>query len=112
MPPPRAACREGVRCHAPFAPSLLGTDRLQESGYFRVRQAQEELIRNSGVPFSIVHATQFFDFMTGIADSATKDDNTVHLPPSRSSPSTPTTTPQWAVLPSVSRWGCRRGRRT
>lgn len=79
MPPPRAARREGVRCHAPFAPSAVGTERLQESGCFRAQQAQEKLIRGSGVPFSIAHATQFFEFMQGIADSATKDDNTVHL---------------------------------
>jgi len=104
MPPPRAARREGRRCHAPFALSVVGTERLQESGCFPAKQAYEQLIRDSDVPFSIVHATQFFEFMKGIADSATKDDNTVHLAPSRSSPSTPTTPPRWAVLPSVSRW--------
>src|SRR3954464_13486073 len=105
MPPPRAAHRAGARCNAPFAPSVVGTERLQESGYFRAKQAQEQLIRDSGVPFSIAHATQFFEFMKGIADSATKDDNTAHLAPSRSRPSTPTTPPpRWAVLPSVSRW--------
>jgi uncharacterized protein YbjT (DUF2867 family) len=65
---------------------VVGTERLQESGYFRAKQAQEQLIRDSGVPFSIVHSTQFFEFMKGIADSATKDDNTVHLAPTAIQP--------------------------
>ncbi|MET7687767.1 SDR family oxidoreductase [Streptomyces sp. NPDC005483] len=75
----KAEKEAGVTHHV--ALSVVGTERLQESGYFRAKQAQEELIRESGVPFSIVHATQFFEFMKGIADSATKDDNTVHLAP-------------------------------
>ncbi|MFD5723330.1 SDR family oxidoreductase [Streptomyces sp. NPDC127036] len=69
----------GVAHHV--ALSVVGTERLDESGYFRAKQAQEALIKDSGVPFSIVHATQFFEFMKGIADSATRDDNTVHLAP-------------------------------
>ncbi|MGX1912709.1 SDR family oxidoreductase [Streptomyces phaeochromogenes] len=69
----------GVTHHV--ALSVIGTDRLQESGYFRAKQVQEELIKDSGIPYSIVHATQFFEFMKGIAAGATKDDNTVHLAP-------------------------------
>ncbi|WTW99227.1 SDR family oxidoreductase [Streptomycetaceae bacterium NBC_01309] len=58
--------------------SVVGTDRLQESGYFRAKQAQEDLIRASGRPYSILHATQFFEFMKGIADLATEGE-TVRL---------------------------------
>lgn len=60
--------------------SVVGTDRLAESGYFRAKIAQEELIRESGRPYSIVHATQFFEFVKGIADLSTVDGE-VHLPP-------------------------------
>jgi uncharacterized protein YbjT (DUF2867 family) len=58
--------------------SVVGTDLLLESGYFRAKLAQEKLIRESGIPYSIVHATQFFEFVNGIADAAT-DGNTVRL---------------------------------
>ena len=58
--------------------SVVGTERLSESSYFRAKLAQEKLIEESGVPSSIVHATQFFEFVTNIADSAT-DGNTVRL---------------------------------
>jgi uncharacterized protein YbjT (DUF2867 family) len=68
----------GVGHHV--ALSVVGTDRLLESGYFRAKMAQEELIRDSSIPYSIVHATQFFEFMDGIADAGT-DGNTVRLPP-------------------------------
>ena len=68
----------GVRHHV--ALSVVGTDRLLESGYFRAKMAQEELIRGSSIPYSIVHATQFFEFIDGIADAAT-DGDTVRLPP-------------------------------
>ena len=60
--------------------SVVGTERLTESGYFRAKVAQEELIRGSSIPYSIVHATQFFEFVKSIADSAT-DGNAVRLPP-------------------------------
>jgi uncharacterized protein YbjT (DUF2867 family) len=60
--------------------SVVGTDRLSESGYFRAKIAQEELIRGSSTPYSIVHATQFFEFIERIADAAT-DGNAVRLPP-------------------------------
>ncbi len=59
--------------------SVVGTQRLAESPYFRAKIAQEQLITESGLPFTIVHATQFFEFVPGIADSAT-DGGTVRLP--------------------------------
>lgn len=59
--------------------SVVGTDRLPESGYLRAKVAQEELIKGSGLPYSLVHATQFFEFAAGIADSATVD-GVVRLP--------------------------------
>jgi uncharacterized protein YbjT (DUF2867 family) len=68
----------GVGHHV--ALSVVGTERLQESGYFRAKLAQEQLIKESGIPYSIVHATQFFEFVTSIADAAT-DGNTVRLAP-------------------------------
>jgi len=60
--------------------SVVGTDRLAESGYFRAKIAQERLIRESGRPYSIVHATQFFEFVKGIADLSTVGGE-VRLPP-------------------------------
>jgi uncharacterized protein YbjT (DUF2867 family) len=59
--------------------SVVGSDRLPESGYLRAKVAQENLIKESGIPFSIVRATQFFEFVGAIADSAT-DGTTVRLP--------------------------------
>ena len=58
--------------------SVVGTERLSESGYFRAKLAQEKLVKGSGIPCSIVHATQFFEFVRSIADAAT-DNNTVRL---------------------------------
>jgi uncharacterized protein YbjT (DUF2867 family) len=54
--------------------SVVGTDRLLASGYFRAKEVQEKLIKEAGIPFSIIHATQFYEFVKGIADSATSDD--------------------------------------
>ena len=68
----------GVRHHV--ALSVVGTGRLAESGYMRAKMAQEKLIRESKMPYSIVHATQFFEFINRIADGAT-DGNTVRIPP-------------------------------
>jgi uncharacterized protein YbjT (DUF2867 family) len=56
----------GVGHHV--ALSVVGTDRLSESGYFRAKIAQEKLIQDSSIPYSIVHATQFFEFLKGLAD--------------------------------------------
>ena len=60
--------------------SVVGTERLTESGYFRAKLAQEQLIAESSIPYSIVRATQFYEFVKRIADDAT-DGNTVRLPP-------------------------------
>src|SRR3954466_2450279 len=60
--------------------SVVGTDRLSESGYFRAKIVQEQLIRESAIPYSIVHATQFFEFVKSIAAAAT-DGETVRLAP-------------------------------
>src|SRR5918995_3195477 len=73
----------GVRHHV--ALSVVGTDRLSASGYFRAKLAQEELIAGSGVPYSIVHATQFFEFFASIAQGAT-DGDTVRLSPASVQP--------------------------
>jgi uncharacterized protein YbjT (DUF2867 family) len=67
----------GVGHHV--ALSVVGTERLLESGYFRAKIAQEDLIKASSIPYSIVRATQFYEFFKGIADFSTKD-NEVHLP--------------------------------
>ncbi len=58
--------------------SVVGTDRLLDSGYFRAKDAQEQLITEAAIPFSIVRATQFFEFVGRIADSAT-DGDTVRI---------------------------------
>jgi uncharacterized protein YbjT (DUF2867 family) len=67
----------GVKHHV--ALSVVGTDRLSESGYFRAKIAQEKLIKESSIPYSIVHATQFFEFLKGLADISS-DGNKVRLP--------------------------------
>jgi uncharacterized protein YbjT (DUF2867 family) len=59
--------------------SVVGSERMLESGYFRAKIAQENLIKSSSIPYSIVRATQFFEFVEGIADFST-DGNTVRLP--------------------------------
>ncbi|MCH6170284.1 SDR family oxidoreductase [Pseudonocardia alaniniphila] len=59
--------------------SVVGTDRLADSGYFRAKIVQEKLIRDSGRAYSIVHATQFFEFVKAIADFSTVDGE-VRLP--------------------------------
>jgi uncharacterized protein YbjT (DUF2867 family) len=73
------AAEEDFRVVHHVALSVVGTDRLTESGYFRAKQAQEQLIRESAIPYTIVHATQFFEFMRSLADTAT-DGNVVRLP--------------------------------
>ncbi|WP_336490499.1 SDR family oxidoreductase [Methylobacterium nigriterrae] len=78
-----AETEAGVRHHV--ALSVVGTARLQESGYFRGKQAQEDLIRAAGLPYTIVQATQFFEFLGGIASSAATD-GTIHLPPAAIQP--------------------------
>jgi len=68
----------GVKHHV--ALSVVGTDRMSESGYMRAKIAQEKLIEGSSIPYSIVHATQFFEFLKGLADISMLDGK-VHLPP-------------------------------
>ncbi|MEV0638386.1 SDR family oxidoreductase [Streptomyces sp. NPDC050619] len=79
----KAEAEAGVTHHV--ALSVVGTDRLQGSGYFRAKQAQEELIKAADIPYSIVHATQFFEFAKGLADGAT-DGDTVRLPAAKIQP--------------------------
>lgn len=73
----RAEKEAGIGHHV--ALSVVGTERLQASGYFRAKLAQERLIQGSGVPFTIVRATQFFEFLRAIAAAGTAD-NRVRLP--------------------------------
>jgi uncharacterized protein YbjT (DUF2867 family) len=68
----------GVGHHV--ALSVVGTERLLESGFFRAKIAQEKLIKESSIPYTIVRATQFFEFLKGLADISMAG-NKVHLPP-------------------------------
>ena len=79
----RAEADTGVGHHV--ALSVVGADRLPDSGYMRAKVAQEALIRSAQVPYTIVRATQFFEFLGGIAGSSS-DSGTVRLPPARMQP--------------------------
>lgn len=79
----KAEAEAGVTHHV--ALSVVGTERLQGSGYFRAKLVQEELIKASGIAYSIVHATQFFEFAKGLADGVTEGD-TVRLPAAKIQP--------------------------
>jgi uncharacterized protein YbjT (DUF2867 family) len=68
----------GVQRHV--ALSVVDTDRLQESGYFRGKMAQEKLIKAASIPYTIVRSTQFFEFLGGIAQSGAVGEK-VHLSP-------------------------------
>jgi uncharacterized protein YbjT (DUF2867 family) len=70
--------KAGVKHHV--ALSVVGTGTLPDSGYLRAKAAQEDLIKRSGVPYSIVHATQFFEFTRAIADGSMVDGK-LHLAP-------------------------------
>src|SRR5438309_21599 len=72
-----AEAAAGARHHV--ALSIVGTDR-SDNGYFRAKVAQEKLIEASGIPYAIIRATQFLEFLGGIADSSA-DGNIVRLPP-------------------------------
>lgn len=72
-----AGVAAGVKHH--IALSIVGAERLPKSGYLRAKMAQEKLICHSGIPYTIVHSTQFFEFLGGIAQSATVGDS-VPLP--------------------------------
>jgi uncharacterized protein YbjT (DUF2867 family) len=78
-----AEAAAGVGHHV--ALSVVGTERLLASGYFRAKMAQEDLIKASAIPYTIVRATQFFEFMGGIAQFGTVG-QTVHLPPALMQP--------------------------
>jgi len=78
-----AEAAAGVGHHV--ALSVVGTDRLLASGYFRAKMAQENLIKASPIPYTIVRATQFFEFVGAIAQSAT-DGQAVRLPPALMQP--------------------------
>jgi uncharacterized protein YbjT (DUF2867 family) len=68
----------GVKHH--LALSVVGAERLHDSGYLRAKQTQEDLVKASGIPYTILHSTQFFEFMGGVAQSATEGE-TVRLSP-------------------------------
>lgn len=78
-----AEAAAGVSHHV--ALSVVGTDRMLASGYFRAKMAQENLIKASTIPYTIVRATQFFEFVGGIAQSATEG-QAVRLPPALMQP--------------------------
>jgi uncharacterized protein YbjT (DUF2867 family) len=81
----RAEAAAGVRHHV--ALSVVGADRMPDSGFMRAKLAQEALIRSGDVPYTIVRATQFFEFAGAIAGSAAAaDGRTVRLPPARMQP--------------------------
>ena len=73
----KAEVNAGVEHHV--ALSIVGADRLPDSGYLRAKVAQEQLIEAAGQPYTIIRSTQFFEFLRGIADSAT-DGDTVRVP--------------------------------
>ena len=75
----KAEREAGVQHHIVL--SVVGTDRLQKSGYFQAKQAQENLVKTSGIPYSILRSTQFFEFAGAIARSANTNGNEVHIPP-------------------------------
>lgn len=78
-----AEAAAGVGHHV--ALSVVGVDRMAESGYMQAKIAQEQMIKESPIPYTIVHATQFFEFVKRIADEATVG-NQVHIPPVRFQP--------------------------
>lgn len=78
-----AEANAGVKHHV--ALSVVGTDRLQASGYFRAKLVQEDLIKKSSIPYTIVRATQFFEFVGAIAQSGA-DGQTIRLPPAMMQP--------------------------
>jgi uncharacterized protein YbjT (DUF2867 family) len=95
-----AEAAAGVRHHV--ALSIVGTDRTPDNGYFRAKVAQEKLIEASGIPYTIVRATQFLEFLGTIAASST-DETWSGSRPACSNPSRRTT-----LLPSLPMWHSRR----
>jgi uncharacterized protein YbjT (DUF2867 family) len=79
------AAEASARVRHHLALSVVGTERLTDSGYFRAKVAQEQLIKTSGIPYTIVHSTQFFEFIGGIIKSGT-DGDVIRLSPARVQP--------------------------
>ena len=96
-----AEAAAGVRHHV--ALSIVGTDRTPDNGYFRAKVAQEKLIEASGIPYTIIRATQFLEFLGGIADFELRMETSSGFRPACSSPSRRTT-----LLPSSPMWRSRR----
>ena len=71
-----AEARAGVRHHVVL--SIVGADRSPDNGYFRAKVAQEELIKGSGIPFTVIRSTQFMEFLGSIADASQKD-GVIHI---------------------------------
>src|ERR1700694_3344835 len=94
-----AEAAAGVRHHV--ALSIVGTDRTPDNGYFRAKVAQEKLIETSGIPYTIIRATQFLEFLGGIAAEST-DGNMVRLSPGLFQPIA-----AGAVVPIVCGWAPR-----
>jgi uncharacterized protein YbjT (DUF2867 family) len=78
-----AAASAGVSHY--IALSIVGADRIRDSGYLRAKRVQEELIEAGGVPYTVLRATQFFEFLKAIADAGTEG-NVVHMSPSKFQP--------------------------
>ena len=78
-----AAAAAGVSHY--IALSVVGSDRIRDSGYLRAKRVQEGLIEGSGIPYTVLRATQFFEFLGAIADGGTKG-NVVHMSPSKFQP--------------------------
>jgi uncharacterized protein YbjT (DUF2867 family) len=78
-----AAAAAGVTHYV--ALSVVGSDRIRDSGYLRAKRAQEEMIAAGGVPYTVLRATQFFEFLKAIADGATAGD-VVHMSPAKFQP--------------------------
>lgn len=74
----------GVKHHV--ALSGVGTEQLQDSGYFRAKALQEQLIEEASVPYTILRATQFYEFLNGVAGFSTGEDQVVRLPPALMQP--------------------------
>src|SRR5262245_60736212 len=79
-----AAAAAGVSHY--IALSVVGSDRIRDSGYLRAKRVQEELIEAGGIPYTILRATQFFEFLNAIADGGTVG-NVVYMSPSKFQPS-------------------------
>jgi uncharacterized protein YbjT (DUF2867 family) len=77
-----AGAAAGVRHH--IALSIVGTDRLQGSGYFQAKKIQEDLVKASGLPYSILRSTQFFEFISGVVQNGSASD--VVISPARVQP--------------------------